>query len=223
MIYETILGGLTGFLGNVVTSVANYKMQKLKNEHEKSKAEIELARMDKEKEIMLAEAEANMRITEVQTEAQMDITDSQSFAQSIKAAEKAALSESIQEKLLEKGGAGSVIAIVIAFLFGIVDFMKRLIRPSLTIYLVGLTTWITMMAWEVMQAQNENFTTSEAKQIFDNVSTIVVYLTVTCVTWWFGDRRMAKFLTRLNDGNLKNQASLQPDERGQMGKADPLH
>lgn len=210
MLIETILGGITGFVGNIVTSVANYRMQKLKNEHSREMAKLELDKMDKEKEFMLAEVEANLRITEVQTEAQMDITDSQAFADSIKAAEKDALSETIQEKLIAKGGFATGVGVFISLLFGLVDFLKKLIRPSLTIYLVGLTTWITIIAWEVMETKNAEFTTEQAKDIFDQVTTIVIYLTVTCVTWWFGDRRMAKFLIRLDDGNKKSQSTPAP-------------
>ena len=40
--------------------------------------------------------------------------------------------------------------------------------------------------------------------IFDQVTSIIIYLTVSSVTWWFGDRRTAKFLMRLNDGNKKD-------------------
>ncbi|MGH1485481.1 MAG: hypothetical protein ACRBCI_04620 [Cellvibrionaceae bacterium] len=208
MLVETILGGVTGFLGNIVTSVANYKVQKLKNEHEKAMAEVELARMDKEKEIMLAEAQANILITEVETEAQMDIADSQVFAETIKDSQRRVLDEKIHQKLLEGGAVSKAIGVILSFLFGMVDFLKRIIRPGLTIYLVGLTTWITFIAWNVMKEQQGDMTTQQAIGIFDDVTTIVIYLTVTCVTWWFGDRRMAKFLTRLNDGNIKNQASL---------------
>ena len=66
--FETIFGGISGLLGSVITSIVSYKTQKLKNEHDIAMADIELKKMDKEKEIMLAEAEANIRITEVETE-----------------------------------------------------------------------------------------------------------------------------------------------------------
>ena len=39
------------------------------------------------------------------------------------------------------------------------------------------------------------------QQIYNEVTSIVVYLTVSCVTWWFGDRRMAKFLMHMNNKN----------------------
>jgi len=97
----------------------------------------------------------------------------------------------------------------IQFLLGFVDFIKRMIRPGLTIYLVGLTTWITIVARDVLVKANENdLTAIQAKEIFDSVTTIIIYLTVTCVTWWFGDRRMSKFLMRLNDGNIKDSKQI---------------
>ena len=44
---------------------------------------------------------------------------------------------------------------------------------------------------------------AQATALFSQVIDIILYLTVSCVTWWFGDRRVAKFLMRLNDGNYK--------------------
>jgi hypothetical protein len=215
MITETILGGLTGFFGNIITSVANYKMQKLTNEQQRFMAEIDLKKMDKEKEIMLAEAEANMRITEVETEAQMDISDSQAYLESIKQAEKQGLSDAMQQKLLDKGGFASVMGVVLAFFLGLVDLLKSIVRPGLTLYLMGLTTYITILAWNVLDAKKDVVGPEQAQKIFENVTTIVIYLTVSCVTWWFGDRRMAKFLTRLDDGNFKNQASMKSVDAAQ--------
>ncbi len=205
---EILTGGVSGLIGSVVTSYANYKTQKLANEHKTAMAKIDLQKLDKEREFMLAEAEANMRITEVQTEAQMDIADSQAYSESIKQAQKEAISDKLHEKLLEGNAWSRAVGIFIAFIFGLVDFLKRIVRPGLTIYLVGLTTWITVIAVVVMEKQGSAISAAKAVDIFDDVTTIVIYLTVTCVTWWFGDRRMAKFLTRLNDGNIKNQASL---------------
>jgi hypothetical protein len=57
---------------------------------------------------------------------------------------------------------------------------------------------------DVLQKHGHLLTADQAGAIFDQVTSIVIYLTVNCVTWWFGDRRVAKFLMRLKDGNLKN-------------------
>lgn len=203
---ETILGGVSGLLGSAVTAYSNYKIQKLANEHKQAMANLELEKMDREKEIMLAEAEANMRITEVQTEAQIDIADSQVYIESLKAAQKEAFSDATLQKLLEGGKFSRFIGNILSFLFGLVDFIKRLIRPGLTVYFVVLTSLITYVAWDVVDKHQADLDPTQVIALFDEVTTIIIYLTVTIVTWWFGDRRMAKFLTRLDDGNIKNQS-----------------
>ena len=97
------------------------------------------------------------------------------------------------------------IGTILSFLFGVVDFLKHLARPALTHYLMGVSTWITIVAWQTMQQVSETtpLTTAEAYGLFDKIITIMVYLTVSCVSWWFADRRTAKFLMRLEDGNVK--------------------
>jgi hypothetical protein len=86
-----------------------------------------------------------------------------------------------------------------AVMFGFVDWLRGFMRPALTLYLTGLTTVITWMAWDIMKKYGlEGMTAIEAVAIFNEVITIVVYLTVSCVTWWFGDRRIAKFLSSIH-------------------------
>ena len=83
--------------------------------------------------------------------------------------------------------------------------LKAAMRPGLTAYRVASTSWITFISMDVLQKNGHLLTADQAGAIFDQVTSIVIYLTVSCVTWWFGDRRVAKFLMRLKDGNLKNQ------------------
>ncbi len=203
MVLETVLGALTGLVGNAVTSFVNYKTQKLKNEHDKAMGELELKKMEAEKNFMLAEAEANMKITQVETEAKIELADSKAYLESIKAAAKPLFTEKFIDRLWSGGKMGKIIGSVVAFLFGIIDFFKALMRPALTAYLAGVTTWITWMAWQIMQKNGQDLEAAKAAALFDDVTSIVIYLTVSCVTWWFGDRRTAKFLMRLNDGNIK--------------------
>ena len=48
-----------------------------------------------------------------------------------------------------------------------------------------------------MQTSGANITALQATSIFNDVTSIVTYLTVSCVTWWFGDRRMAKSVMQM--------------------------
>ena len=95
------------------------------------------------------------------------------------------------------------IASLVAFLFGFTDFIRGMLRPSLTVYLCGVTTWVTLMAWEIMQKSGSEITATQAMEIFQDTTSIVVYLTVSCVTWWFGDRRMAKTIMEMKGADTR--------------------
>jgi hypothetical protein len=206
--WDVILGGITGLIGSVTTAITNYKLQKLKNEHDVAKWDFEEKKIELETEAMKTEAKLRMKTIKTQTDAQVELADTEAYMESIKKGNENMFSDKWIAKLFSQTGwikyISIPIGVLIAFLFGIVDFLKALMRPGLTIYLTGITTWITWMAWEIIQVSNIDIITSEqALAIFNEVTSVVIYLTVSCVTWWFGDRRIAKFLMRLRDGNIK--------------------
>ena len=92
------------------------------------------------------------------------------------------------------------VAVLLAMAFGFVDWLKGFMRPAITLYLTGMTTVITFMAWKLLRANGVDISVDAALALYTQTTSIVVYLTVSCVTWWFGDRRMAKYLT-----NMKNK------------------
>ena len=59
-----------------------------------------------------------------------------------------------------------------------------LVRPMLTFYLIGLTTFVS---WRLMEIG-----TNEARFTNEAVIAAVIYTTTTAVTWWFGDRPPSK-------------------------------
>ena len=190
-------GGLTGLIGNALTSFTNFKMQKLKNQHEEKMSELDM-------QTIRLEAEMNVKVTQAETEGKIALADVEALKTSIAEAQKPLFQESYMNKLM-KSPWTAWIGAILSFLFGVVDFLKHLARPALTYYLMGVSTWITIVAWQTMQQVSETtpLTTAEAYGLFDKIITIMVYLTVSCVSWWFADRRTAKFLMRLEDGNVK--------------------
>jgi len=207
--WDVILGGITGLVGSVVTSITNYKLQKLKNEFEKAKWGFQKDMVALETEAMKAEFEMQLKKIETETEAAVELADTEAYIKSIDKGNKDLFSDRWIAKLFGQTGwvryISVPVGVIVAFLFGIVDFLKALMRPGLTMYMTGVTTWITWMAWEIMQKANiEAMTAVQATALFQEVTTAVIYLTVSCVTWWFGDRRIAKFLMRLRDGNSKS-------------------
>ncbi len=201
MLLETILGGVTGLVGNIVGGIFKYKTQKLEVESLKLNNEHELQMVNAETQAMIQEAKANIAITRAQVEGEIELADANVYMQSQKEGNKNLFSNKWIDKLLSVEGKARFITfpagVLVAILFGFVDFLKGLMRPTLTGYLVGMSTWITWMAWEIMQKGGVTMDLATATDIFNNVTSIVVYLTVSCVTWWFGDRRMAKTIMHL--------------------------
>lgn len=215
MILETILGGVTGLIGNVVGGIFKYKHAKLQKEMQMMGNTHEINMVREETKAMIEETKANIKITQAQVEGAIDIKDSDAYMESLKQGNKSTFSNKWVDNLLNIEGhlfswgdkhflswklLTVPIASFVALLFGIVDFIKAMIRPSLTLYLCGVTTWVTMLAWEVMQSSGTGITPMEALNLFKDTTSIVVYLTVSCVTWWFGDRRMAKTIMEVKGG-----------------------
>ncbi|MBU1633260.1 hypothetical protein KJ762_01985 [bacterium] len=190
-------GGLTGLIGNALTSFTNFKMQKLKNDHAAKMADLDM-------QTIRLEAEMQVKVTTAETEGKISLAEVDALKASYGQAEKPLFDSSYMNKLMESPWTAWIGAIL-SFLFGIVDFLKHLARPAITYYLMGVSTWITIVAWQTLQQTSETtpLETTQAYALFDKIITIMVYLTVSCVSWWFADRRTAKFLMRLEDGNVK--------------------
>jgi hypothetical protein len=200
MLLESILGGLTGLLGNVVTSISNFKTQKLKNEHDQKMYDFKIKELQ-------AKTDAAIKITDAKIAGAVELADSEAFTESQKYGNQRALSDSALDKLFSiEGYLGYIatpIGLIILSLLGFVEFFKGIMRPGLTLYLIGCSTWITWMAWEIMQKVGLAMNATQAVGIFTEVTSIIIYLTVSCVTWWFGDRRIAKYLMRMNEKTEK--------------------
>lgn len=197
MIVEGLVGVVTGLLGNVITSFTNIKTQKLKNQHE-------VAMIEAETKAMQAEAAMQIQITETKVAGELARIEEANYGKVLELANKPTLDSRIIEKLFDSPWT-AWLGTILTFLLGVVDFLKGVMRPGLTLYLVFLTSWITYYAADVLSTKQGLMDVSMASGLFNKVVDIVIYLTVSVVTWWFADRRVAKFLYRLNDGNARNK------------------
>jgi len=193
---ETILGVATGFLGNIITGFTNLKAQKIKNEHDLKMRDYDIKEREQEAKLQIA-------VQTAQTDLEIEKAEAAAYVESLKNANADLLTT---EKLgvLSETKSG-FIGKLLALLMGLVDTFRSFIRPGLTAYLVALTTVLTYQAIEILSAKEPLLTALQAQALFSQVSDIVIYLTVSCVTWWFGDRRTAKFIYRLNDGNFQDK------------------
>jgi hypothetical protein len=203
-------GGITGLFGTLVTSVMNFFSQQAKNRHEVEMAKIQI-------EMLKAQTDASIKIVQAQVQGAVELQDSVAFTKSQQYGNEKIFGSNWVDLLLSvKGWAGYVFAYPVAYIiivaFGFVDFLKSLMRPGITLYTMAASTWITFTAWKMIQEADTKVDIVKAVGLYESVVVITIYLTVSCVTWWFGDRRVAKFLMRLNDGNLKPPGGKKEDD-----------
>jgi len=91
-------------------------------------------------------------------------------------------------------------AAFIACAFGFADWFKGILRPGLTVYLVAISTWVTYKAYSILSASQSVLSTAQSVAIFNEATNVITYLTISCVTWWFGDRRLSKRYAEMKGG-----------------------
>jgi hypothetical protein len=195
---ETILSGLgSGFIGTALTTVVGYFQQKQKNKHD-----LELRNLDlKEREL---EAKLQIEVNAAQIDGEIAVAEAKSYGEILKQADKKHISNRAIERLFDSNWT-MPIGVLLVFLLGVLDIFKGFIRPGLTTYMVGLTTYVTIIALDVLNKYGEIITAALANDIVNRTFEVVFFLTISFTTWWFGDRRVAKQLYRLNDGNLREK------------------
>jgi len=189
---DIILGGLTGLIGNAVTAWTTYKTKKMEFEHKEAMVKLETM-------AMLEEAKAQISITKARIEGEVELAEVGAYKESLESGKEKFFGEKWVDLMLDSTGWSSYIlkpaAMVIAMAFAIVDLVRGMMRPLLTIYLTGLTSYITWLAWKILEAKGiSSLSVTNAVDLYTDVISTVIYLTVSAITWWFGDRSMSKFL-----------------------------
>jgi len=201
-------GGITGLIGNISTAIINYKTQKIKNEHEENLERIKIDAFKAKAEVIkntIVETSEEIKDT---TDSMVGLAEAKAFEKSIDQGNTSVFSSVWVDKLLAVKGWTSWISFPIAFiiiiLFGAADFLKSMMRPGITLYMMAACTWITWLSYTILgKAGMDKIKVEDAVNIFSTVIMVIIYLSVSCITWWFGDRQTSKFLMKLNDGNIK--------------------
>lgn len=191
---DIILGGVTGLIGNAFTTWFKYKNSKMEYDHKEKMVDLET-------QAMLKESEMQIKVTTARIEGEVELADSAAFDTAQKAGNKQLFADKWIDMIMANrdrkwtGWFFGLLGTLIAAGFAFVDWLNGIMRPALTIYLVGASSYITYLAWRIMQDVGlGTFTAAQALGIFQQVTSTMIYLAVSAVTWWFGDRTMSKFL-----------------------------
>jgi hypothetical protein len=157
----------------------------LNNEHE-----IEKIRANSE--AMKLEAEANIKIAEAKTAGEIQVAELDVFKKSIESGDKDLVKEGYIDKLFTIRWLAPLGAFLV-LLMGFVDTLRNFIRPGVTLYMLGATTWLAYLSYSAMDKTLSN---AQLAGVFEMLVQSVIYITVTCVSWWFGDRQLYKMISK---------------------------
>lgn len=172
-IMSIVSGGATGLLGVIAQRAFDAWNKKQELDRLKAQWDHDAVMKDKDAAIMAAEWAARTKVATTEADAAKDVAQSNAFSESLKA-------QSIRYSEGKQTGP---------FLTGclvLLDVVIGLIRPLLTIYLCALTTYVY---FEVrLLLGKESISSIEALDIWKLVICTILYLTTTCILWWFGTR-----------------------------------
>ncbi len=168
-------GGATGLIGVILQRFADYKNKQLDLEIEAKKQEHEIALRRVDAEIAAQEWAARTQVAQVEAAGKEAVADAQAFAESFKMEP-----QRYAEGVKFTHGQGWVMVIL--------DALRGAIRPVLTVYLCVLTTLIYLQAHQLL---GTSMAPEQAYKLVEMIVGSVLYLTTTCVLWWFGTRNKA--------------------------------
>jgi len=175
------LGGIvTGLVGPIAKGVLAYKQQKLDFEHKEKMVKLT-------SEAAIAEVNANIRQTEAITEGNIRVAEVGALTEALKGADRQVFTVDYM-KYLTRSKFGQIVAGLVAFGLACVEILRQGTRPAVTIYYVGMSTWVTWLAYQVLQTTGAAITATFAQEIFRMSVLTIFYLVIAIINFWFVNR-----------------------------------
>ena len=167
-------GGITGILGAGISLFGEWKKQQMVFAHEERMEELRQDAMH-----------IQIEIAKEQTAAAINLAEMAAFTESQKN------DEATYTKGQELSGMQK-------WLMVIVDFLRGMIRPSMTIYMTVLTTILYMEVMELMGGLEGLLDKDLVLQLANQIILVILYITSTVILWWFGTRQKLVKPPKLN-------------------------
>lgn len=195
-----VFGSIIGLVGNWLNQRQIRQTKAMENKHELDMARIQI-------DILNAKTDASIKITQAKVEGAVELQDSKAYGTTLVMANKPSFTKEWVDRLFEVQGWLRYIAVPFAFCimgpFALVDVIKGFMRPTLTIAFTAGFGYLTYVSYTILKQKGfATLTPDQALVYFTLALDTCVMLTTTCVTWWFGDRRAAKSINRLNEKRL---------------------
>ena len=156
------MGAIIGLAGSWMTKREDRKKAELDLQREIEIGKLRLQEITAESEHELAMADKEMERAEVEGNIAIESAEIDAFTESLKAQAKS---------------TGIVF----------VDAVRGMMRPLITVFLLGLSTWLAVTVHTLVGGL-ETISKVELFDLYEIIIQQIIFLTVTAVTWWFGSR-----------------------------------
>lgn len=170
-------GGATGLLGVIFQRFSDYQNKKLDLQLEKQRMDNELEK--RKIDILIADKEwaGRLSVARAEGEASMQVAETNAFSHSL-----------WQEP--DRYSTATKLTSNQQWLMVILDALRGVVRPFLTIYLCALTTYVWFQVKMLMGTTH--IEEEAALEVWKMVVGQILYLTTTVVLWWFGTRNKSE-------------------------------
>jgi hypothetical protein len=155
----------SGF-GALIGLLGGWLTRKEETKNLKAKYDYEVKMADLRRQEMEVEAKMQIKVVETEGAIQQDIVDGEAFLESLKE---------------QKRGYG----------IKVVDAVKGLMRPFITLYVLAIATFIIINIGRIVGGLNA-FDFDQLINIYKSVIAEILFICTTAITWWFGSRPSRK-------------------------------
>ena len=157
------LGGILGIVGNIIKGRGELKARKMEFAQELSIRKLDMDEFRLEAELknqqISLENDGHLALANVEADRARDVMDGELRKASYDA---------------DSANYGG----------GFVDVIRGLMRPFITVYMMALMSYIGYQVYSVTGSVEP----VKALELYETIINSVVFLTTTCVTWYFGAR-----------------------------------
>jgi hypothetical protein len=169
-ILSVVSGGATGLIGTAVQSYFQFQTRKLDIDLEKTKGANELAKQELDIKMQAQEWASRTQIAQVTTQGEVDKADAASLVASFSTEP-----QQYSEKSLLTHGQEWIMVLL--------DALRGIIRPGLTIYLCVVVSLIYFQTRGLIPSnQGDSFA------LLEKLVNTILYVTTSVILWWFGSR-----------------------------------
>ncbi|MCG7868174.1 MAG: hypothetical protein JAY74_17645 [Candidatus Thiodiazotropha taylori] len=177
-------GGLLGLAGTGIQALLKYFEVREERKTQIALRELDIREIEVERKLAMQQAEIDIEKIREQSAGDLAIMEERVAGEVMTASYEADRASYSLESVQRLTGIWKNLA---GFFLAVVDVVRGLMRPFITLYTLGL---LTAIAWLLYKAAGGVI--PEMSALWLEIVQAVILLSTTSVTWWFGSRQLRR-------------------------------